>query len=77
MKTRQLIPYEEFIALKRSIYGRQWTVQPTWFVSWLLSRLNIFESQASREKLPTANFVSLESVKVGLTAIRYGRGLMS
>ncbi|KAG8527463.1 uncharacterized protein KY384_007615 [Bacidia gigantensis] len=60
---RRLIPENEFLSSPKSIYGRQWTIQPWWLLSWALKQINIFGPGHSSPSLPARRFVVLQNAE--------------
>ena len=63
---RTLIPYEEYITARRSIYNRTWTIQPRQLFPWGLKQLGLLGWSTGAGHLPAASFVIIRSVEVCL-----------
>lgn len=59
-----MIPYQEFVAARKSIHSRNWTVQPWWLFTWGLKQLRLLDSSTGAGPLPLASFVILPNVEV-------------
>lgn len=59
-----MILYQDFFTTKKSIYSRNWTIQPWWLFSWGLEQLGLLDSSKGAGLLPTAKFVILPNVEV-------------
>ena len=66
VEKRHLIPLQEFLDAPTSIYSRKWAIRPWWLISWGLKQLGLFEKQAALGRLPSARYVVLPNVEVGV-----------
>ncbi|CAF9939735.1 MAG: Charged multivesicular body protein 7 [Alectoria fallacina] len=66
---RNMIPYQEFVAARKSIHSRNWTVQPWWLFTWGLKQLRLLDSSTGAGPLPLASFVILPNVEEAASMI--------
>lgn len=66
---RNLIPYQEFITARKSIYSRNWTVQPWWLLSWALKQFRLLDSSTGAGPLPAASFVLISNIEEAASMI--------
>ena len=60
---QQMMPYQEFISSRKSVYSRNWTIHPWWLLSWGMKQLGIIESSTAPGQLPMARFVIMRNVE--------------
>ena len=61
---RKMVPYQEFLETRKSVYDRNWFVQTSWLLSWGLKQLGIFEQSTAVKRLPTERFVIMHNIEV-------------
>lgn len=69
MSQRQMMPYSDFLAFRKSLYTRRWNIQPWWLLSWGLHQLGFLEPSTGARTLPQGRFVMLRNVEVRITLV--------
>lgn len=64
MEKRELIPLNDFLNAKNSIYSKSWIPSPWQVVSWGLKQIGIGGLLGGEDKLAVGNFVVMANVEV-------------
>jgi charged multivesicular body protein 7 len=62
-----MIPLQEFLTSKTSIYSRSWIPTPWQVIKWSLRQLGMTGLPGSNDRLAVGQFVVVENIEVGTT----------
>lgn len=63
ISTKDMMPLQEFMAAKESIYHKSWTVRPWSVLSWGLKQLGLAQGQSGEDRLPVGKLVIVSNVE--------------
>jgi charged multivesicular body protein 7 len=63
LSKKEMIPAQEFLSVKESIYHKSWALKPWEILSWGLRQLGLAGGQDGEDKLPIGRLVILASVE--------------
>lgn len=64
VKRKELVPLNEFLEARQSIYAKSWIPTPWQVVSWGLRHIGLMGGQSAEDRLVTGNFVIMANVEV-------------
>lgn len=63
LSKKEMMPIQEFLAAKESIYHKSWPLKPWEILSWGLKQLGLAQGQDGEDKLPVGRLVILANVE--------------
>lgn len=60
---KEMMPAQEFLSAKESIYHKSWVLKPWDILSWGLRQLGLAEGQNDEDKLPVGRFAVLANIE--------------
>lgn len=66
LQRKELVPLQEFLSAKKSVYAKNWVPTPWQVVSWGLRQLGVAGGETAEDKLAVGNFVVMANVEVCL-----------
>jgi charged multivesicular body protein 7 len=63
LSKKEMMPAQEFLSVKESIYHKSWTLKPWEVLSWGLRQLGLAGGQDGEDKLPIGRLVILANVE--------------
>jgi charged multivesicular body protein 7 len=63
LSKKEMMPVQEFLAAKESIYHRSWALKPWEILSWGLKQLGLAGGQDGEDKLPVGRLVILANLE--------------
>ncbi|KAK5118256.1 hypothetical protein LTR85_008236 [Meristemomyces frigidus] len=69
VKKKELIPLNDFLEAKQSVYAKSWIPTPWQVVSWGLRQLRVMGREGVEDRLVTGNFVIMTNVEAAAKTI--------
>ncbi|KAF2497075.1 hypothetical protein BU16DRAFT_349006 [Lophium mytilinum] len=66
---KEMVPLNEFLASKTSIYNRSWVPTPRQVISWGLRQLGVIGAPGSQDRLAVGNFVVMANVEAAASNV--------
>ena len=64
VKKKELIPFDEFLNRKESVYAKSWIPTPWQVVTWGFRQLGVLGREGAEDRLVKGNFVVMANVEV-------------
>ena len=64
VRKKELVPLEEFLDAKQSVYAKSWLPTPWQVMNWGLRQLGVIGREGAEDKLVTGNFVMMANLEV-------------
>ena len=72
-----MMSYANFLAARRSVYDRDWSLHPSQLLSWGLRKLGLYEKSSDASTLLENRFVILKNLEVRKEVVADGNVLTS
>ncbi|KAK3678017.1 hypothetical protein LTR78_002112 [Recurvomyces mirabilis] len=69
VRKKELVPLQEFLDAKQSVYTKSWLPTPWQVMSWSLRQLGVTGREGAEDKLVTGNFVMMANVEAAAKAV--------